>query len=250
MIRLLILSIAIFLQLAAGEKESTLDVQDIVRHLDELYRSESSYAEMEMVIVTPHWQRTLKMKAWSQGMDKTFIRILAPAKDQGVATLRIKNEMWNYLPKINKVIKVPPSMMMSSWMGSDFTNDDLVKEFTWTDDYHFALIRPEDAQDDLLYLQMTPKENLAVVWGSVIVAVQQQGFLPVWEKYYDEKGELMRLIHFKEIKTLGGRTIPTVLELIPQDKEGQTTIIRYLDARFNAGVADGIFTLRNLQSGQ
>ena len=233
---------------AAAEEDAHLDVKEIVRYLDDLYRSASSYVDMEMVIVTPHWERTLKMEAWSRGMDKTFIRILAPAKDKGVATLRIENEMWNYLPKINKVIKVPPSMMMSSWMGSDFTNDDLVKEFTWTNDYQFELIRPEDAQDNLLYVQMIPNENLAVVWGKVIVAVQRDGYLPVWEKYYDEKGELMRLINFTDIKTLGGRRLPTVMELIPQNKEGQKTIIRYIDATFNADVADDIFTLRNLQS--
>ncbi len=251
--RLLVLLIAIFcipFYLGAGENDATLDVKEIVRHIDELYRSTSSYAEMEMVIVTPHWERTLKMKAWSQGMDKTFIRILAPAKDEGVATLRIKNEMWNYLPKINKVIKVPPSMMMSSWMGSDFTNDDLVKEFTWTSDYQHELIQPEDAQDHLLYLQLIPNENLAVVWGKIIVAVQREDYLPVWEKYYDEKGELMRLINFKDIKFLGGRQLPAVMELIPQKKEGQKTIIRYLDAKFDANISDDIFNLRNLHSGR
>jgi outer membrane lipoprotein-sorting protein len=233
-----------------AENDATLDVRKIVKHIDELYRSTSSYAEMEMTIVTPHWERTLKMKAWSRCLDKTFIRILSPAKDAGVATLRIKNEMWNYLPKINKVIKVPPSMMMSSWMGSDFTNDDLVKEFSWTNDYQYELIHPEDAQNHLLYLQLIPNENLAVVWGKIIIAVQRNDYLPLWEKYYDEKGELMRLINFKDIKSLGGRQIPTVMELIPQNKEGQKTIIRYIDARFDANISDEIFNLRNLQSGR
>ena len=113
--------------------------------LNQLYRSESSHADMEMHIVTPHWERTLAMTVWTQGMNKTFIRITAPKKEKGVATLRIKNEMWNYLPKTNKVMKIPPSMMMGSWMGSDFTNDDLVKESSMLDDYTSQLIRPEDA---------------------------------------------------------------------------------------------------------
>lgn len=124
----LILSVMIVLLFVSGatQNESELNVREIVKQIDELYRSESSYSELEMEIITPHWERTLKMKAWSKGMEKTFIRILAPAKEKGMVTLRIGNEMWNYLPKTNKVIKVPPSMMMSSWMGSDFTNDDLV----------------------------------------------------------------------------------------------------------------------------
>jgi len=172
--------------LAAAQKSSELNVNEIVEQIDELYRSESSYSELEMEIVTPHWERTLKMKAWSKGMDKTFIRILAPAKEKGVATLRIGNEMWNYLPKTNKVIKVPPSMMMSSWMGSDFTNDDLVREFTWREDYNFKLIEPEDALEDLLYIQLIPKADLPIVWGKVVLAARREDYIPVWEKYYAE----------------------------------------------------------------
>ena len=112
----------------ASAQESTPNIETVIKHIDQLYRSETSHADMEMHIVTPHWERTLAMTIWSKGMSKTFIRITAPKKEQGVATLRIGNEMWNYLPKTNKVMKIPPSMMMGSWMGSDFTNDDLVRE--------------------------------------------------------------------------------------------------------------------------
>src|SRR6056297_1942824 len=121
-----------------GQSNSNL-ARNIVNKVDKLYRSESSYALMEMRIVTPHWERTLKMKTWSSGMDKTFIRIIAPKKEKGVGTLRIKNQMWNYLPKTNKVMKIPPSMMMANWMGSDFTNDDLVSEYTFIEDYNFSM---------------------------------------------------------------------------------------------------------------
>ena len=121
------------------------DVEAIVKKMDQLYRSETSHAEIEMQITTPHWERTLAMNVWTKGMDKTFIRIMAPKKERGVATLRIGNEMWNYLPKTNKVMKIPPSMMMGSWMGSDFTNDDLVKESSMLNDYTYKLIKPEDA---------------------------------------------------------------------------------------------------------
>ena len=235
-------------QIAYDRDAADLNVSEIVKHIDELYRSESSYAELEMEIVTPHWERTLKMKAWSRGMNKTFIRILAPAKDKDVATLRIENEMWNYLPKINKVIKVPPSMMMSSWMGSDFTNDDLVKEFTWLDDYEFELIKPEEAEEGLLYIELIPREDLPVVWGKIILAARRSDYIPVWEKYYEEKGKLMRVINFLDIKTFDGKAIPSVMELIPEDKEGNKTIIRYLDIKFHSDVSEDIFNLRNLRS--
>lgn len=246
----LILSVMMVLFLISGSSQdaSQLNVNEIVKHIDELYRSESSYSELEMEIVTPHWERTLKMKAWSKGMEKTFIRILEPAKEKGVATLRIGNEMWNYLPKTNKVIKVPPSMMMSSWMGSDFTNDELVREFTWTEDYNFELIEPEDAKDDLLYIELIPKEDLPIVWGKIILAARREDYIPVWEKYYDEKGKLMRVMNFKNIKTFDGKEIPAVMELIPQDEKGNKTVIRYLDLDFNINVSDDIFSLRNLRS--
>jgi outer membrane lipoprotein-sorting protein len=225
------------------------DAAAIVRRIDALYRSESSEALVEMEIVTPHWQRTLQMRAWSLGMDKTFIRILEPKKEEGIATLRIGNEMWNYLPKINKVIKIPPSMMMSSWMGSDVTNDDLVKEFTFLESYHFELTTPDTPEEGLVYVKCVPKEGLPIVWGYVIIAAQRTDAMPVWEKYYDEKGTLVREMVFKEVKSFGSRRIPAVMELIPRTKEGQKTVLRYLEAQFDTGLNPKIFTLQNLRGG-
>jgi hypothetical protein len=225
------------------------DAADIVRRIDSLYRSESSEALVEMEIVTPHWQRTLRMRAWSLGMNKTFIRILEPKKEEGITTLRIGNEMWNYLPKINKVMKIPPSMMMSSWMGSDFTNDDLVREFTFLESYHFELITPDSPEKDLVYIKCVPKEGLPIVWGHVLLAAQRTDAMPVWQKYFDEKGTLVREILFQEVKPFGSRRIPSVMELIPRTKEEQKTVLRYLEARFDVDLDPDIFTLRNLRGG-
>jgi outer membrane lipoprotein-sorting protein len=232
----------------AQDRSADTDVKEIVKRLDALYRSESSAGEMEMQIVTPHWERTLRLKVWTQGMDRTFIRILSPAKEKGVATLRIGNEMWNYLPNTNKVIKIPPSMMMSSWMGSDFTNDDLVSEFTLLEDFHYELITPNDAQATLLYIESIPREDLPIVWGKIVTAVRRDDYIPVWEKYYDEKGNLMRVLSFTEVKAFGDRTIPATMELIPQNKEGQRTVIRYLALAFDKKIDNEIFSLRNLQA--
>lgn len=230
--------------------ENQPDVETIVKKIDELFRSDSSYAEMEMHIMTPNWVRTLRMKAWTEGMEKTFIRIISPAKERGVATLRIGTEMWNYLPRTNKVIKIPPSMMMSSWMGSDFTNDDLVKELTFLDDYTYELTQLNESDEELYYIRFTPKENRPIVWGEVVAAVRKKDYIPVWQKYYDESGKLMRVMEFKEIKDFDGRKIPSVLELVPQTKEGHKTVIRYLELEFNPKLSEEIFSLRNLRSGQ
>jgi len=223
------------------------DVQKIVKSIDELYRTESSKATMEMEITTPHWDRTLKMNTWTKGTDKTFIRITEPKKEQGTATLRIENEMWNYLPRTNKVMKIPPSMMMGSWMGSDFTNNDLVNEFSLLDDYTYELIHPDSAKSEYLYIKAVPKPDLPIVWGKQIITVRKSDYIPVREEYYDEKGDLMRVLNFKDIKQFGDRRIPSIMEMIPQTKEGHKTIIRYVDAQFNVNVSDEIFTLRNLR---
>jgi outer membrane lipoprotein-sorting protein len=225
----------------------TYNVKDIVKKIDELYRSKTSYAKIEMQIETPNWKRSLNMEAWTMEKDKAFILINSPKKEQGIATLRIKNEMWNYLPNTDKVMKIPPSMMMGSWMGSDFTNDDLVHEFSMVEDYDYIIINPEVPQPDLIYIEFTPKEKLPVVWGKVIVAVRKSDFIPVWQKYCDEKGNLMRQMNFKDIKVFSGRKIPSIMEMIPQNKEGHKTVIKYLDAVFDSKLDDNIFTLRNLQ---
>lgn len=231
-----------------AQDSSPIDVNEIIRHIDQLYRAESSYSELEMEIVTPHWQRVLAMNAWTQGLKKTFIRITAPKKENGVATLRIGNEMWNYLPKTNKVIKIPPSMMMSSWMGSDFTNDDLVKEFSLFEDYTYERLNPDSTGGDTIYINCIPREDLPVVWGNIVIAVRATDSLPVWQKYYDEQGRLMRIMEYGDIRPFGSRTIPATLTMIPQAKEGHKTVIRYLKLDFDMEIGDDVFSLRNLRS--
>ncbi len=232
--------------LAFAETDSEI-LDKIIAKQDELYRSSTSHAFMEMSITTPNWERTLEMEAWSEGMDKSFIVINAPAKEKGTATLRVDEEMWNYLPKTDKVMKIPPSMMMSSWMGSDFTNDDLVRETSLKEDYDAETFLPEQIDDELIYIRLTPKEDTPTVWGKIEFAVRKSDYLPVWQRFYNERNELVRIIEFKEIKNVGGKTIPTVMELIPQNKVGHKTIVRYIDVQFDIPLDPNIFSLRNLQ---
>lgn len=227
--------------------EDEIDVQTIIDRVDKLYRSESSYGVMEMNIVSENWQRTLRMKIWTEGMEKTFIYITAPKKDEGIATLRMETEMWNYFPKINKVMKVSPSMMMGSWMGSGFTNDDLVKESSLLDDYHSRLVYPEGADPDKYYIELTPKVDTPTVWGKITISIRKEDYIPVKEIYYDEKGTKMRILTFSDIKKFGDRRIPSVLEMVPLTKEGHKTVIRYKDIIFDEEIDESVFTLRNLQ---
>lgn len=228
-------------------EEAEPDVQAIIDRVDKLYRSASSRADVEMTVASKHWERTLRMDIWTEGMDKTFIHITGPKKDEGIATLRIETEMWNYFPKINKVMKVPPSMMMGSWMGSDFTNDDLVKESSYIKDYNHRLIHPENENIDNYYIELTPKTETPSVWGKIVITIRKEDYIPLEQAYYDEKGRKMREMIFSDVRTFGERTIPAVLEMTPLNKEGQKTVIQYRDIRFDEQTYQEIFTLRNLQ---
>jgi len=218
---------------------------EIIDQMEALYQGESSSATMTMIVETPQYQRTMEMQSSSMGTENSFIRILSPRKDRGIATLKLDMEMWNYLPKINKVIKVPPSMMMGSWMGSDFTNDDLVKQTTLTEEYFLTL----EETDELYTIVLIPKEETVTIWGKIDYIVNKQYMVPVGQNFYDDRGELVRKLEFSELKEFSGKLIPSRLEMIPMNKEGHKTIVIYDNLQFNPPEVDeSIFTLRNLRS--
>jgi outer membrane lipoprotein-sorting protein len=246
---ILALLAALCLAQAAGAapQESSPEVKALLSRVDRLYRSERSSARIQMEVVTPEWRRSLMMDFWTEGLDKTFIRVLSPARDAGAATLRKGGEMWNYFPKINKVMKVPPSMMMGSWMGSDFTNDDLVKESTLMDDYYGEFFSPGKADPALHYIRLKPRTETVSLWGAIELTIRRDSLLPVREDYYDEKGRLQRSMEFSDIADLGGRSMPRVMKMVPLSKAGHSTTIRYLEAGFDQALPADTFTLRNLQ---
>ncbi|RDH85276.1 MAG: outer membrane lipoprotein-sorting protein [endosymbiont of Galathealinum brachiosum] len=215
----------------------------LLKKIDELYRSDSSVSTMKMHIVTPNWNRTLELQSWTIGMDDTFIRILSPKKDRGVATLKKGREMWNYFPKINKVIKVPPSMMMGSWMGSDFTNDDLVREVSLVKEYNVQMTESSDQYQ----LVLIPKKDTVTVWARIDVLVEKEGLLPVEQNYFNEKGEKVRSMYFSNVRDFSGKKIPATMSMVPHNKKGHKTEFEYIKLEFNNDINKGVFTLRNLQ---
>ena len=243
--KLFIMFSLVFMIFSLSADAKNDEVNAILDKMDKVYRADSSEFEMEMEIVTPNWKRTMKMKAWSEGMDKTFITILSPRKDKGIGTLKVDKDMWNFFPKVNKVMKVPPSMMMGSWMGSDFTNDDLVKETTFRDDHTAELLKSDEK--DVIVLKMVPKESAASVWGKIIARVRKSDYMPLTQEYYDEKGRKVRTIKFSGFKKMGGRLIPSVMEIVPLNKKGHFTKITYLNGKFDVKLPKSTFTLRNLQ---
>ncbi len=222
--------------------------KEILDRIDKMWRGESSFGEVTMEIITAHWRRSLTMDVWSLGKEHSLVRITLPIKEKGVATLKVEKNIWNYLPKINRVIKIPGSMMMASWMGSHFTNDDLVKESTFVDDYTSRLSFSGLRNGQFIYeIECIAKPEAAVVWGKVVITVQKEDLIPLKEFFYDEDGKLMRTITFTDVRTFGRRTIPAVLTLMPEDKPEELTRITYNSLQFGVSLDKNFFSLKNLK---
>lgn len=227
---------------------NTPTAKEIVAKADKKFRGETSTGEMKMTIVRPTWQREVQMKNWSKGDDYSLILITAPARDKGSAFLKREKEIWNWQPSIDRVIKMPPSMMMQSWMGSDFSNDDLVRQSSVVEDYEHTLLESETIEDrDCYQIEMIPKEEAAVVWGKVKIWIDKAEYLQLKTEFYDEDGYLAHTIHGKGIKKLGGKLLTSIMEVIPADEEGHKTIIEYLSLEFDQPIKDQFFSVQSLK---
>jgi hypothetical protein len=222
--------------------------REIVDRVDRLLRGNSSRGTVRMDIVTEHWSRSMEMRIWSLGTEYALIRVTAPQKDAGTATLKAGNDIWNYLPRVDRTIKLPPSLMSASWMGSHFTNDDLVKESRIIDDYDIE-IAFEGVRDgvEVWEFELTPKPEAAVVWGRIVEQVRKRDLMPLWARYYDDRGALARSLRFEEFRTMGGRLVPARMVVEPTDKPGESTVITYADLEFDVPIDASFFSLRRLQ---
>ena len=222
--------------------------RDILDRVERLLWGSTVQGEYEMTITTPRWQRTLGLRVWMERPRRSFVRILSPAKEAGIGSLRIGSEMWNYLPSVERVIKIPPSMMLQPWMGSDFTNDDLVKESSILDDYTHKVVGATTVDgQDAYQVEATPKPDAPVVWGRVLYTVRKRDFVPIKQEYFSERGELVRVMSFSDVRSLGGRMLPTRWEMRPVAKPGNVTTLVLKEAVFDSRVDEAIFTQRNLQ---
>jgi len=222
------------------------DLDTLLRRLDDMYRSKSSIATIEITIVTPKATRSLRAKTWSKGVDKALIVIEAPAREAGTATLKVGNNLWNYLPRIARTIRVPPSMMRGAWMGSDLTNDDLVKESSYREDFVSRVVGPSAAPAGWL-IEMKAKPGVVGLWERMEFVVSEDGSIPLVARYFDRKGRLARTMTFDEVRDFGARRIPARMVLVPADEVGRRTEMRYLDIAFDVDVPDSTFSLSTLE---
>jgi len=248
--RVIISVFLVFVFLIPTLSFAELTAEEITRKAEDLMRGRSNTATLTMTITTPNWERTLTMDSWEKGKDKSLVKITSPAKEAGTVSLKVENNMWNYLPSVEKIIKIPPTMMMQSWMGSDFTNDDLVKESSIVDDYDPSVLGKETLdQGEAYVVELIPKPEAAVVWGRIVAYIRDGDYVPLKYEYYDEKGKLIRVMDLTEIKEMGGRTIPTVWTMVPKTKEGRETVIILNRIEFDVPISDDIFSLSNLERG-
>ena len=224
------------------------DALTIARKCDAALKGRTERGKAAMTVQTPEWHRTLEMTFWYDYPDKTFIRITGPAKDAGTGTLRLGSNMWTWLPSVERVIKIPPSLMLQAWMGSDFTNDDLVKESSLPTDYTHRVAGETNEDGDLCYrLIATPKPSAAVVWGKLVLLIRKTDFLPRREEFYDDHGTLEKTLYFDQIRKAGSRTYPMRWHMVSHVKAGHETTLTFSTLEFDKPVAAEIFTRQNLE---
>lgn len=222
------------------------DPDSLLRGYDDLYNSTGTTARVEISIVTPKKTRTLELRFWAKGEDRALMVVDAPPRDAGTATLKVEKNLWNYLPKISRTIRVPASMMMGSWMGSDLTNDDIVRDSSFEEDYESEVVgRTEDPPG--WKVRMTARPDAIGLWNSVEMVFSDDAGLPVMAQFFDRKDRLSRTMRFGEVKVLGGRRVPTLITIVPEREEGRLTEFRYLDVDFDVELPDDTFSLSRLE---
>ena len=226
-----------------------LSPKEIIRIADEKFNGEkTSTSIMAMTIVRPTWERTIEFKNWTSGKEYALTLITAPARDKGQTFLKRQNEMWNWNPTISRLIKLPPSMMSQGWMGSDYTNDDILKESSVLNDYTHELVGEEEMEGRLCYkIKLVAREDAAVIWGHQIRWIDKKDFLFLKSELYDEDGYLVRTETGSEIKRMDDRLIPTRIELVPAEEEGQMTIIEMKEMKFNEAIQESFFSQQNMK---
>ncbi len=235
--------------LITGVMVNAQDAREIIRMADEkMQGEETSQSTMTMTIVRPSWERVITLKSWTRGRDYTLALITSPAREKGQTFLKRENEMWNWNPTINRLIKLPPSMMSQGWMGSDFSNDDLLKESSIVVDYTHKIVGEEEIDGWKCYkIELIPHEDAAVVWGSILKWISKEEFLQMKSEYYDEDEFLVKTELAYDIKSMDGRLIPSRFELIPEEEEGNKTIVVMDEILFNKPISDGFFSQQNMK---
>ncbi|MEW5799225.1 MAG: outer membrane lipoprotein-sorting protein [Bacteroidota bacterium] len=223
------------------------DAKEILQHAIDLMYGKKTYSVITMTITKPTWSRTVSMKTWSIEPDYSIVYITEPARDKGSVTLKRKNEVWNWLPSVQKTIKIPPSMMLASWMGSDFTNDDLVRQSSIMNDYSHKLIGEDTIEGYRCYkIELLPKPEAGVVWGRIIIWISKKEYMQLKEEFYDEDGILVRTMTGSNPKMFDGHLLPSYSEMVPHNKPGNKTSFETKELDFDINISPEFFSIQNM----
>jgi outer membrane lipoprotein-sorting protein len=232
----------------AGAQQLT--ATDIIKKADEKFNGEmSGYSVMSMTIIRPTWQRTVEFKSWSLEDDYALTLITAPAREKGQTFLKRGSEMWSWNPAINRLIKLPPSMMSQGWMGSDYTNDDILRESSVVNDYTHSVEGEEEIDGSKCYkIKLTARDDAEILWGHQLWWVDKKEFIVLKAELYDEDGYLVRTETGTDLRTSDGRFIPTTIELVPADEEGRKTVLKIMEMKFNIKLDESFFSQQNMKT--
>ncbi len=222
---------------------SAQNAYDIVKKSDNKLRSATSFAKIKITAVRPSWSKEMTIKTWTKNSNYSVALVTSPAKEKGIVFLRRDKEVWNYVPSISRTIKLPPSMMTQGWMGTDLTNDDMIKQSSILVDYNHKIAGEELIDGHKTWkIVLTPKENAAVIWGKIILWIDKEEYNQLRGEYYDEDNFLINKLISSKIKEFDGRKIPSHIEFIPEDNPGNKTLIDYLDLNFRIKIPEKYFT--------
>jgi outer membrane lipoprotein-sorting protein len=227
-----------------------LSATEIVRKTDDKFKGEQSgYCVMAMTIIRPSWQRTVEFKSWSKDDDYALTLITDPAREKGQTFLKRKTEMWSWNPSINRLVKLPPSMMSQGWMGSDYTNDDILRESSVVNDYTHSIESSETVDGhDCWKIKLMAKKDADVLWGQQMWWIDKKEFIALKAELYDEDGYLVRSEKASDLKMMDGRLVPTLFELMPAENEGYKTLVKIVEMKFNIKIEESFFSQQNMKT--
>ncbi len=228
--------------------QESMTALEIIQKADEKVRGKTNTSVMVMEIIRPTWKRSVSMKSWGRGMGFSMTYITAPAKERGQVFMKRKTEMWNWMPSIGRMIKIPASMMSQGWMGSDYTNDDILKESSIVVDYAHKIVANETIDGhDTYKIEMIPKEEAAVIWAKVYKWITKDEFIQIKSEYYDEDNDLVKSDFSYDFKMMDGRLIPTRIEIIPADEKGKKTVISIKESTFDIDLPESFFSQQQMK---
>jgi len=241
--------VALFTGLVITIPAFSQNATEIIKKADEKWNGEkSSESYMVMTIVRPTWERTIEFKNWTKGKDNALTLITAPAKEKGQAFLKVGTEMWNWMPSIGRMVKLPPSMMADGWMGSDYTNDDILKESSIVVDFDHKIVGSKTIDGlDCWKIELIPHEDAAVVWGKIIKWISKDEYIQMKSEYFDEDEYLIKTEFASDVKIMDGRKIPGKIEIVPADKKNQKTVVLINTMKFNIPIDDSFFSQQNMK---